>query len=78
MNIFNCPDAQLIPTLIEGIEVYEINKLEIKIFCLPHISGLASGAKNKLLAGKNIEGRYINEKLAYFVINILKSKLKIS
>jgi hypothetical protein len=27
-----------------------------------------------LLAGKNSEGRYINEKLAYFLLSILKTK----
>lgn len=75
LGIFKDTDSSVIKSSLEGIEVYEINKLEMKIICLPHISGLASGAKNKLLAGKNIEGRYINEKLAYFVINILKTKL---
>lgn len=75
LKIFNNTDVQLIPTLIEGVEVYEVKNPSFKIICLPHISGLASRAKNKLLADKNIEGRYINEKLSYFVINILKTKL---
>jgi len=75
LKIFNSKNVQLIPTLIEGVEVYEFKDPAVKIICLPHISGLASGAKNKLLASKNIEGKYINEKLAYFVINILKTKL---
>lgn len=72
LKIFNSTSVQLIPTLIEGVEVYEFKNPAVKIICLPHISGLASGAKNKLLAGKNIEGKYINEKLALLLIRILK------
>jgi|688.fasta_scaffold232752_2 hypothetical protein len=72
LGIFKDADSSLIKSKIEGIEVYEINKLEMKIICLPHISGLASGAKNKLLADKNMEGRYVNEKLARLLIRILK------
>ena len=72
LGIFKDTDSSLIKSKIEGIEVFEINKLEMKIICLPHISGLASGAKNKLLADKNMEGTYVNEKLARLLIRILK------
>ena len=74
LGIFKETGSSLIKSSIEGIEIYEVNTMAFKIICLPHISGLASGAKNKLLAGKNSEGRYINEKLAYFLLSILKTK----
>lgn len=75
LNIFCSDLASLIPTLIEGVEVYEVKNPAFKIICLPHISGLASSSKNKLLEGKDIAGKYINEKLSRFVIRILNTQL---
>ena len=75
LNIFNNNESPLISRDFEGVEVYESVNLDFKIICLPHISGLASASKNNLLEGKNIEGKYINEKLARFLITILNKKL---
>ncbi len=75
LNIYNSDLVSLTPTLIEGVEVYEVKNPAFKIICLPHISGLASSSKNKLLEGKDIEGKYINEKLSRFVIRILNTQL---
>ena len=76
LNIFSSDLVSLIPTSIEGVEVYEVKNPDLKIICLPHISGASNGAKSKLLDGKSIEGHYINEKLAYLLMIILKKLIK--
>lgn len=75
LKIFNRDEKLSKPILIEGVEVYEVKNPDLKIICLPHISGASNGAKSKLLQGKNIEGHYINEKLAHLLIIILNKQI---
>ena len=57
--------------IIHRINTYQWDE-NCRIYHLPHISGLAGGAKKKLLQDAYVPGKMLNEQLAYYLIELLR------